>query len=400
MLLYGRNSPVVWVDPCFRSSSVSKAVAMAESQAPSSSRLGSVRAACSVAPTRSSVLQTPADARSHFGTVSHSREISARAGSLGLAMWQYGRNTALGAAEYMTPVLVQSQFAEKGVLTPDEFVAAGDMLVLRCPTWQWQAGDPTKARPFLPADKQFLLTRNVPCQRRACTLGAGADDESQIAGADGDIDDEGWVATHTSIAARHVRDEDAPDMEVVTAATASLAVSCTPPPPAPPAASSSAAAATPSMPPGLEECEELEEDDPSALGAGGGGGATDGILRTRTYDVSMSYDKYYQCARVWLYGYSESRQPLTQGQILEDISTDHALKTVSLEAHPHISTGAGLYASIHPCKHAAVMQKLTSELRAAGRETKPEQYLFLFLKFISAVCPTIEYDYTMSVDGM
>ena len=28
------------------------------------------------------------------------------------------------------------------------------------------------------------------------------------------------------------------------------------------------------------------------------------------------------------------------------------------------------------------------------------RYLFLFLKFISAVCPTIEYDYTLSVDGL
>lgn len=46
------------------------------------------------------------------------------------------------------------------------------------------------------------------------------------------------------------------------------------------------------------------------------------------------------------------------------------------------------------------MHKLTSELLAAGRECKPEQYLFLFLKFISSVCPTIEYDYTLSVDGL
>ena len=41
------------------------------------------------------------------------------------------------------------------------------------------------------------------------------------------------------------------------------------------------------------------------------------------------------------------------------------------------------------------MQKLTSELASAGRAVRPEQYLFLFLKFISAVCPTIEYDYTV-----
>lgn len=158
------------------------------------------------------------------------------------------------------------------------------------------------------------------------------------------------------------------------------------------------------MVPGLEDCEEfLEEDDPSLLvipSSGVGASSADGILRTRTYDVSITYDKYYQCGRVWLFGYTETRQPLTQGQILEDISTDHALKTVSLEAHPHIASNAGLYASIHPCKHASVMQKLCAELRAGGKETKPEQYLFLFLKFISAVCPTIEYDYTMSVDGL
>ena len=47
-----------------------------------------------------------------------------------------------------------------------------------------------------------------------------------------------------------------------------------------------------------------------------------------------------------------------------------------------------------------VMLKLTQELVSAGRECRPEQYLFLFLKFISAVCPTIEYDYTISVDGL
>ena len=36
------------------------------------------------------------------------------------------------------------------------------------------------------------------------------------------------------------------------------------------------------------------------------------------------------------------REPATQ--VLEDISSDHALKTVTLEAHPHTSHGAGLHA--------------------------------------------------------
>jgi len=127
------------------------------------------------------------------------------------AIWNMGRNAALGAAEYVTPVLTTSQFREKGVLTPEEFVAAGDMLVLRCPTWSWQAGDPAKARPFLPPSKQYLVTRNVPCQRRASSLATGADDEILVSGAGvGDDDEEEWALTHSN----HVveKQEEAPDM--------------------------------------------------------------------------------------------------------------------------------------------------------------------------------------------
>ena len=36
--------------------------------------------------------------------------------------------------EALYPVLQQSAFAERGVLTPEEFVQAGDELVGKCPT--------------------------------------------------------------------------------------------------------------------------------------------------------------------------------------------------------------------------------------------------------------------------
>ena len=31
----------------------------------------------------------------------------------------------------------------------------------------------------------------------------------------------------------------------------------------------------------------------------------DGILQTRTYDLCVTYDKYYQTPRLWLFGYNE-----------------------------------------------------------------------------------------------
>ena len=70
-------------------------------------------------------------------------------------------------AEYLTPVLHSSQFASSGVLTPDEFVASGEQLVHACRTWKWEAAAKSAQKAFLPPDRQFLLTRNVPCMCRA-----------------------------------------------------------------------------------------------------------------------------------------------------------------------------------------------------------------------------------------
>ena len=65
-------------------------------------------------------------------------------------MASYLRN----AREWATPTLKKTAFLSRGVLTPDEFVAAGDELVFKCPTWSWEGGDPKRAKPYLPPDKQ------------------------------------------------------------------------------------------------------------------------------------------------------------------------------------------------------------------------------------------------------
>lgn len=125
----------------------------------------------------------------------------------------------------------------------------------------------------------------------------------------------------------------------------------------------------------------------AGTGAGGGAGATAGaaaadaapyltavepedtIMRTRTYDLSITYDKYYQTPRMWLCGYdevsgdddgavmtimalmlwlcaslrgrlSQHQDPLTEDQVFQDVMQDYKNKTVTMEAHPHLPSCA------------------------------------------------------------
>lgn len=53
------------------------------------------------------------------------------------------------------------------MLTPEEFVRAGDYLVYHCPTWSWASGEAGRKKAYLPSDKQFLITKNG---KQTCTV--------------------------------------------------------------------------------------------------------------------------------------------------------------------------------------------------------------------------------------
>lgn len=96
----------------------------------------------------------------------------------------------------------------------------------------------------------------------------------------------------------------------------------------------------------------------------------DSVVHTRTYDLHITYDKYYQTPRLWVVGYNEvsggmkmqifglfemsvvgllqNRKALSVEEMYEDVSQDHAKKTVTMETHPHLP-GPNM-ASVHPCK--------------------------------------------------
>ncbi|KAH8060852.1 hypothetical protein JL720_13520 [Aureococcus anophagefferens] len=232
--------------------------------------------------------------------------------------------------EQAWPTLKTSAFLERGVLTPEEFVAAGDELVFKCPTWTWSGGDAAKRKAYLPAEKQFLVTNNVPCAQRAAAI-------------------EGATLRELTIAS-----------ELAAARTTTLR-------------------------------------GERHRGRGRRDGASDNILRTRTYDLSITYDKYWQTPRMWLFGYDEASAPLTQPQIFEDILSDYAKRTVTFERHPHLDHP---HASIHPCKHPNAMKKIIDNVsKHASGPPRVDQAMFIFLKFISNMIPTINYDFTHDVQA-
>lgn len=103
-----------------------------------------------------------------------------------------------------TPAKHTSTFRKTGEITPEEFVAAGDYLVYKFPTWSWADAEPTSRRSAnLPPGKQFLVTRNVPCHRRLdetfASAAAGLDDVVEGSGAGGKgssaDDEDGWLRT-------------------------------------------------------------------------------------------------------------------------------------------------------------------------------------------------------------
>jgi len=327
--------------------------------------------------------------------------------------------------EWATPKLKETAFLDRGVLTPEEFVDAGDELVYKCPTWSWECGDPRKKKNYLPDDKQFLVTRKVPCPTRVASLEnsvslTGEDTASVEEECGGDD----WLMSHIITAEQQQNrlDEDLEREFDILDIDGKVLESKTP---------QEVEQNKINLTGKNEEIDnsndEIREDeytdmedfednlDESILSP-----TTyttpdednDNIIKVRTYDLSITYDKYYQTPRLWMMGYTtaDSSQPLTGEQMMEDVMTDYANRTVTIDPHPHVT---GPHASIHPCQHGAVMKTIVRNLykKAPHRDNEDQtdvdsssskapsvdMYLFIFLKFVSSIIPTINYDFTIEV---
>ncbi|GIX65522.1 autophagy-related protein 3 [Babesia caballi] len=66
----------------------------------------------------------------------------------------------------------------------------------------------------------------------------------------------------------------------------------------------------------------------------------------RLYDISITYDRYYETPRIWLVGFNAFGLALPQDEMLQDVPPAYAGKTVTIARHPY--TGK-LNMTVHPC---------------------------------------------------
>ncbi|KAG7009592.1 autophagy-related protein 3 [Physcia stellaris] len=355
------------------------------------------------------------------------------------------RSTLSTLRDRWAPITHNSTFRTTGQITPEEFVLAGDYLVYKFPTWSWSdASSPQKRVSYLPAEKQFLITRGVPCHRRLDENFAGdaGQDEAMVRdgfagggeGAGGE--DDGWLRTGGLDKSQEARMRDVRTLGESGEVTGERE----------------------------EEEEEIpdmedEDDDEEAIIRDPKARGTTAPLRT--YTLYITYTPYYRTPRLYLSGYLAQSEPLAPHLMMEDIVGDYADKTVTLEDFPFYSAGVKM-ASVHPCKHASVMKTLLDRADAAlkirllklkrgngggkvesgmeglvdelsraqiverrgGRRVwrlrggaggdewevlneggmeedevaiRVDQYLVVFLKFMASVTPGIEHDFTMGV---
>ncbi|KUL82050.1 hypothetical protein ZTR_10040 [Talaromyces verruculosus] len=361
--------------------------------------------------------------------------------------------------DWITPVTHTSTFRETGKITPEEFVAAGDYLVFKFPSWQWaDASTPAQRVPFLPPGKQYLVTRGVPCHRRLNDNFAGDLQEDVIikdmlrAGpGSGDGDDDGWLQTGGKREYADTQEAKRKDVRTVDEA-----------------GNVSEQGEDEDEIPDMED----DDDDEEAIIRDPSSGQSGTTAPLRTYNLYITYANYYRTPRLYLSGYLSPSEPLPPHLMMEDIVGDYKDKTVTLEDFPWFDTSVPM-ATVHPCQHASVMkilldradaalkirrQKLkkarsadeatnikldsgleglvddTNNLSLADRQRKlpdgssatnnammgdewevlqndgnqseedefqaairVDQYLVVFLKFISSVTPGIEHDFTMGV---
>lgn len=322
--------------------------------------------------------------------------------------------------EYLTPISHKSNFLSTGQITPEEFIQAGDYLVHMFPTWKWNGVenlDNVNYRDFLPSEKQFLVSRKVPCTLRANDffnldddfgvtfdeddfLSPKNDDKNKNNNNNNYNNDQEIQVSHLKVA----NEENPIEVDDIDDLIESMDIN-------------EVAENNEDVAPNEILIQEEDEDEIVITND----------PKIRYYDLYIAYSTSYRVPKMYIVGFNVEGKPLTSKEMFEDITTEYRDKTVTIEKLPFFKTTV-TSVSIHPCKHANVMKILLEKVRLVKKRRREQikkqeqtlfksndndvddwedlhddmvdtlhvdQYLVVFLKFITSITPSIEHDYTM-----
>jgi ubiquitin-like-conjugating enzyme ATG3 len=260
-----------------------------------------------------------------------------------------------------------SKFIEKGVLTPQEFIEAGDKLIYVNPMWEWGKASSSKlVNKDFPEEKQYLTAEIKSWKRMKDIVD---DDYVEI-----ENNEDGWNTMKykkNDVEILEVKEEKIENEKKIENNNVI------------------------NLEDALESDSDEEEQAEIEKKKENLKTIKESDKNLRIYRVYITYDLYYNTPRFWLSGVDYKNQPLNKEQIFEEIMSEYKDKTVTVENHPHLNVPMVF---IHPCRHADVVKTLVAQAMESGKEIKVEQYMFIFLKFISSVMPGLEMDYTTEVE--
>jgi ubiquitin-like-conjugating enzyme ATG3 len=85
-------------------------------------------------------------------------------------------------------------------------------------------------------------------------------------------------------------------------------------------------------------------------------------------------------------------KPVSNEDIRQDIQKEYLDKTLTVETFPFIENTS--MSTVHPCKHANVLKSMADAMRENKQKVDAHFALLIFLKFITSVIPTVEFDIT------
>lgn len=256
-------------------------------------------------------------------------------------------NTYKNIADKILPVLSDNDFTKTGMLTPSEFVSAGDYLVKKFHKWQW-ATKTSQSFSYLPKDKQFLILKDIHYKNMNNFI------LNENNGDDNDWDvytDKNKKTTIIKVEKDTKIDKIEPTID-------------------------------------LDEFEMTDSDlsDEDII-------QNNNYDDLKFYDITITYDNYYRTPRIWFHAHNVNGTLLTNDEILKDFSIEHTHVSVKIEKHPYYIS---LCVSVHPCKHAETMQKLIKIELENDKNIQVYQYFIYFFKFVSCILPNIIFDFTDS----